>query len=51
MMIEATAKRIAPCGYVYTWHWLRYDMHCGRYEALRILFAARLFNGAMEGWV
>ena len=40
-IIELTCDKIDNhFGYVYTYHWLRYNMHRGRYETLRILWAA-----------
>ena len=51
MFIESAAKRIPACGYLYTWHYLRYDMKFNRYDALRIIWAAKCYNAVMEGWI
>jgi hypothetical protein len=40
MIISTTVSKLDR-GFVYAYHWLRYDLHYSRYEALRLLWAAR----------
>ena len=46
-IIELTATKLNR-GYVYTYHWVRYNMRHSRYEALRILWAAHCMTQHME---
>jgi hypothetical protein len=46
-IIELAAMKLDH-GYVYTYHWIRYNMHHSRYEAIRILWAAHCLLQNME---
>jgi len=45
--IELAARKLLN-GYVYTYHWLRYNMRRSRYESLRILWAAHCWLQHVE---
>ena len=47
-IIKHTAEMLYNDGYLYSYHWLRYDMRHSRYESLRILWAARCW---LQHWV
>ena len=47
-IIKHTAEMLYNNGYLYTYHWLRYDMRHPRYESLRTLWAARCW---LPHWV
>lgn len=40
--IEDTARKL-DYGYVYAYHWLRYNMYQSRYASLRRIWAARCY--------
>lgn len=46
-VIETAARKLSN-GYVYTYHWLRYNVRHNRYEALRILWAAHCWLQHVE---
>jgi hypothetical protein len=46
-IIEQTAHKLNN-GYVYTYHWLRYNMRLGRYSSLRTLWAAHCW---LQHWM